>query len=427
MKYNASDYNIIIEENEDYVYLYNSFSGAFAKLEKEIYNSIASTVIDDAYPCSYFNDLQEQGFIKPVDLDEYNKIITTERYAMYEDGRSGVSFVIAPTMSCNLSCKYCFEKKYIDNSFMSDNTVDAVVDYIDARIKKEKIKRISVLWFGGEPLLAYDVIVAFSKKINSIIQKNDVTYSSSMITNGILLTEEKAEYLAKNCGLKKVQITIDGTESIYCQQKGASAEQYKAVLNNINNALNYMKVAVRFNCGKNNYPDIISAAEYIVSLCGQHKNLSFYLAKVADYGCDDSNELCFQEEFDEKVINFNQVSCSLLGREYKPTIPTRRKIFCGLFKLKNVVIDPNGELYKCEHHLGRHDKVIGNVRQGIFYSAATLKFINNDVNEKCSKCKLFPLCLGGCPAQREDLYSGEACCFSLRYLQNLLQKKIKYN
>ena len=80
------------------------------QVHSQIYNSIASTVIDDAYPCSYFNDLQEQGFIKPVDLDEYNKIITTERYAMYEDRRSGVSFVIAPTMSCNLSCKYCFEK-----------------------------------------------------------------------------------------------------------------------------------------------------------------------------------------------------------------------------------------------------------------------------------------------------------------------------
>ena len=40
-------------------------------------------------------------------------------------------------------------------------------------------------------------------------------------------------------------------------------------------------------------------------------------------------------------------------------------------------------------------------------------------------CKIFPLCVGGCPAQKQDLKEGNSCYFSLEYIKELLKNHIK--
>ena len=70
--------------------------------------------------------------------------------------------------------------------------------------------------------------------------------------------------------------------------------------------------------------------------------------------------------------------------------------------------------------MGREEKIIGNVKQGIFYTDEMIKFLNNQMYEKCKECKLFPLCIGGCPAQKQDLREGEACNLSLEYIKQIL-------
>lgn len=418
MEYIQSVYNIIVSKDRDNVYLYNSFSGALAKIENAVYSVIEKEVLDDANLYPYFNELLKQGFIKPLGLNEYNKILMTERSATYESSEDKLTFVIAPTLACNLNCVYCFENGYRNKKTMSEETLDEVIKFIEHKLRNQT-KAIHITWFGGEPLLAYNIIVEFNKKLKPIIDKA-IHYTSSMISNGILLTEEKAKYLAKNCNLQNIQITIDGSEEVYCKQKGATSQQFKQVLQNIKTAVKYCRVAVRFNCGKNNYDDIVSIADKIVGLCDETQNLNLYLAKLVDYTCLCDTSYYSQEEFDLKSIEFNKYISGLLKREYKPKIPKYRKNFCGLYKLKNLVIGPDGEFYKCEHYVGREEKIIGNVKQGIFYTDEMIKFLNNQMYEKCNECKLFPLCIGGCPAQKQDLREGEACNLSLEYIKQIL-------
>ena len=423
MKYIQSNYNIVIKQNEDNVYLYNSFSGAFAKLEKEVYSAIENAIIDDKNPCLYFDELLKQGFIKPIELNEFNKILTKERSAAYESSEEKLTFVLAPALACNLNCVYCFENGYRNKKTMSEETLDEVIKFIEAKLKNQT-KSLHITWFGGEPLLAYNIITEFNKKLKPIIADKAIHYMSSMISNGILLTEDKAMYLAENCNLQHVQITIDGTEDVYCKQKGATALQFKQVLHNIKDALKYCRVTVRFNCGKDNYDDIVTIANQIVELCGETKNLNLYLAKLVDYTCSCNASYYSQEEFDIKTIDFNKYISKLLKREYKPKIPKYRKSFCGLYKLKNLVIGPDGEFYKCEHHVGRDEKVIGNVKQGLFYTDEVVNFLSNPMYEKCKECKLFPLCIGGCPSQKQDLRDGEVCNLSLKYVKQILETYI---
>lgn len=424
MQFNYSFYDIVLKENRDFVYLYNSYSGALCKLEKEIHNHILNNVLDDNDKCKYFDDLLKQGFIKPVDLNEFNKILTMERSAIYGDSEEKLTFVIAPTLACNLSCVYCFEDGFKSNKFMSDKIVDEVVKYIEQKINKGT-KSIHITWFGGEPLLAYKTIVLFNQKLNLLISDKSINYTSSMISNGILLTEDKVKYLAEECNLKNIQITIDGTEETYCKQKKATPLQFRQVLQNIKNAIKYLKISIRFNCGKENFSEIVSVVNQILELCSDNENLNLYLARLVDYSCGCSAKFFTQEEFDLKYLEFNKFICQKKDKEFKPKLPKYRKSYCGLFKLKNLVIGPDGEFYKCEHYVGRDEKIIGNIRQGLFYTDNMLDFLSNKMYEKCKECKLFPLCVGGCPAQKQDLGEKEACSLSLEYIKNLLKTYIK--
>jgi hypothetical protein len=75
MKYCGSFYNIVIRESDTYTYLYNSYSGGIAKLERNVFDLVSNSILDDENKCDHFDALLAQGFIKPVQLDEFNHIV----------------------------------------------------------------------------------------------------------------------------------------------------------------------------------------------------------------------------------------------------------------------------------------------------------------------------------------------------------------
>ncbi len=423
MWFNYSFYNIVLKESANFVYLYNSYSGALCKLEKAIHSQILNEEIDDNIKCEYFEQLLNQGFIKPVDLNEYNRIILNERIAILSNPQNTLSYVIAPTLACNLNCDYCFESGYRNNSIVNDAKIIEIADYILSRINAE-VKTINVGWFGGEPLVAYNQILKFSNYIIPKLREKEVSFSSSMITNGVLLSKDKVKALAEQCNLKRVQITVDGTKNVYCARKHATPNQFDTLLKNIKEASNFIKISIRLNCDKNNFDDLKAVANKIIEQCDNKKNLSIYLAKLIDYmGCG-GDQFFSQDAFDNKRIDFDKYICELLGKPYEPNIYKYRKSFCGLFKLNNHVIGPNGELYKCEHHVGQAEKVIGDIKYGLNYNDTFMRFLENKPLEMCKKCKIFPICLGGCPAQKFDLPQGESCFYSEFYIKKLFDRFI---
>lgn len=423
MKYDFSKYNIVIKENADFIYLYNSYSGAFVKLEKQIYNYVSTNIVEDKNTVESFDSLLDEGIIKPINLNEFNKILLTERVAIYDQSKESVSFVIAPTFACNLRCKYCFEKNITMDATMDNKLIDDIVDYI---IKSTTIstRKLHITWFGGEPLLEYEKILQLSEKLKLKLQDTTIKFTSSIITNGVLLNKDKILTLINICNLNNMQITLDGTEKKYCEKKGASPEQYKHVLMLIAEATKYVKVSVRLNCDKKNMDDLKDVAKLLIAKAHKITNLHLYLAKLVNYSdCSEPN-LFSQTEFDVQKIEFEKYICQLLNKPYKPKLPHYRKCFCGLFKLKNIVIGPSGELYKCQHYVGLPDKVIGDIYNGIYCNDYTLNYLKNKPLDICKDCKVFPLCLGGCPSQKEILPKGESCWYSIDYIIQLLRNQI---
>lgn len=117
---------------------------------------------------------------------------------------SNISLVIAPTISCNFHCPYCFELKD-DKSTMSEEVESGIVEFIR---KHKKAESLSLTWYGGEPLLAFGKIESLWNRINKGLPNLDIR-GHSLITNGWLINDEIIKFF-KNTKLKYAQITLDG-------------------------------------------------------------------------------------------------------------------------------------------------------------------------------------------------------------------------
>jgi uncharacterized protein len=65
------------------------------------------------------------------------------------------------TEQCNFRCTYCYEN--FEKGKMSDDVIEGVIKYVEKR--GPQLKNLNVHWFGGEPLLALDVIEKLSNQM----------------------------------------------------------------------------------------------------------------------------------------------------------------------------------------------------------------------------------------------------------------------
>ena len=104
---------------------------------------------------------------------------------------------------CNLACKYCYSAHTPPNPMSIDTAmkfferINYMMDYYDK-------DTYHISYFGGEPLLNWEVIEATLPKF----QEDPRCASYVVITNGALLDSKKVQFLKKyNCG---ISLSFDG-------------------------------------------------------------------------------------------------------------------------------------------------------------------------------------------------------------------------
>lgn len=113
--------------------------------------------------------------------------------------------IIFPTEQCNFRCVYCYEDFEIGK--MPRWLVDATKVLI--KNKMPKLKYLSLGWFGGEPLLAKDILFEIAEYAQSLAKENNCKVYGDLTTNGSLLDIKTLTRLVE---LKQnsFQISIDG-------------------------------------------------------------------------------------------------------------------------------------------------------------------------------------------------------------------------
>lgn len=431
MKYKKSQYNVLISKQKDKYYLYNTYSGSLCKFSKNTYDSIKNIdTNNNPENIEHFNEILSQGFIVDKDINEFNKVLFNQYTNIFNTKPNVLSFVIAPTLKCNFKCVYCFESQSCkSNGFSEDKIEDILAFIINKAENNPNIKKISIDWFGGEPMLKYKEIVSFSKKIIEYCNQKNITYTACMLTNGFLLTKEKAQVLKEECNLTSIQIPLDGMKEKYCELKQTSPEAFDTVINNIKNIHNIINIQIRLNTNNNNYDSIKQLTKYLLIDCNLYGKIRLYIAELKYFEGYTNMEksTCLESANFAKVkIDFlNYIKNELQLKNFKFMYNKPKLLSCGLCKTQNFVIGPEGELYRCEHHVGHPENIIGDIKNERYYTDAEMDFFLPHCPAKCKKCKFYPTCLCGCKSNQILNGINKEFCFGIKYeLKNSLKQKV---
>ena len=385
-----SRYTIKIKEDDKKVILWHSFNGAIIDLEKEVFEKLVNKTFDNSVP--YFEDLEKCGFVVNKNVDEFALVKQKEDEKIAKDS-SKISVIIAPSLKCNYKCVYCFEANKEKQLIMDEQTANDVVAYIKRISQANSVKYISITWFGGEPMVCYDIICKIGEQVKQYAAEKNIHFISRMITNGSLLDKQKLDNLINKANLSYIQITVDGLEEVYVKQKGTTKEMFKRVINNICDFCDKVKINIRLNVCKENYDDAKAVAYYLLKEKNLANKITIHFAEIKNYNKDNNYHYYTIDEATQVRHNFyEELSNEALVPKSKYGIIGFDPLFCG-FKIRDhIVIGPKGEFYKCEHHIGEYSKIVGNVKTGIVDNEALKSFYHPKYNPICEKCNLYPIC-----------------------------------
>ena len=351
------------------------------------------------------------------DLNVYLADVLKNRY-----NSSDMALTILPTRGCNFGCIYCYEQDR-PNVLMNEQTEKAIVKFV---CSNSNLKRLSVVWYGGEPLLNFDSMVRLTKMFKQL----NIEYSAKIVSNGYLLTKEKAN-LMKDLAIRNIQITFDGSEEIHNQRRFLlGGPTYRKIMDNLKYLLSINKeitIDIRTNIDRRNKDDYNKFYQDFKSEIND-KRVTMYPGFVSDLLSSE----CVSPEFNISEGGYKaQFILDIFdkyGIEIKSFLPKYRRHSCVASKYFAFVIGPEGELYKCWRMVGNQKETIGNVNDGSLDMVKFSKYLigaDYTLDSKCLQCEFITLCGGGCPLVRMrnkyEKISLNHCCPEKTHMEQLME------
>jgi uncharacterized protein len=138
--------------------------------------------------------------------------------------------LILPTEKCNFRCSYCYEDFALGR--MTPDVMDGIISLVKSR--KDTLDQLDIDWFGGEPLLARDIIFNIAKTLMEVCELNHIGYRSTITTNGYFLNESVTSELLRY-GISNFQVSLDGPQEVHNAQRPTASGQptFSVIANNI--------------------------------------------------------------------------------------------------------------------------------------------------------------------------------------------------
>lgn len=464
-KYMISNKYIPVSHKQMF-YIYDCMNKWLYPCSKSIYEAFVvngERLLQDKNICphNYKGHNELSNFINM--LQAANKKFRKQSYLYPEVNRQDVleklantsSMTLEITEACNLHCVYCcYGDLYRNTQKHVKESKESILYYLNTLLelrKKNSVKTgFRISFYGGEPLLRFDIIKECVCLSHSSLPNTDISFG--MTTNGLLI-DRYMDYLVENDF--HLLISLDGNEenNKYRIHKNGK-HSFPQVVKNINMLYNKHKDFFNKNVlfstvlhGKNN---CIEAVEYFsrwnkipifsqVSPSGVKKN-SIKFKEVGRLHAYTEKEIAeFREKHpqvsdtlfptaDGKVCGWGKDSASSMG-DFNEIINEEKYLFpwqsCFLFSNK-VFVTVDGSLFLCEKSSRKY--IFGKVKKtGL---AIYLKRINKyyqDINElynsRCSHCYKSISCESCFFNDDETICSG-ACFCSRRQAIDSFQQMI---
>lgn len=413
-------------------HIYNSSNGSLFEVDKEVWvflktNQQKSKRFTSKSILKFkdFNVLIQNHSVlhDNTNEDQLNKFI----FNTLRTTKSSLNLTICPTMDCNLNCKYCFEKK--SKIFLNEERIESLLKWTENRLLKDKSKVLDITWYGGEPLLKYQIIRKVSKSLKAICDKHKIKFSISLITNGVLLNNKIVNEL-KSYNLRFVQITLDGDKDYhdisrsYKNSKKSTFDIIYPTFKRIIQKQCSIKLAIRINVGLENKTSVEKLIKKMENDgLNKYENLIIGLGHLRPYKNSkiSINRCLSTYNFSNYSLEFNR---TLLQKKFKISVMPGYNL-CVAKSYNSYVISPDNLLYKCWEVVGDKKYSIGSIEKGLDIEKLILWLNENAYDkaesyENCKNCLIFPYCFGGCPAYKiyEDAVMDKKYdfgCFQWRY------------
>ena len=417
-----SRYNFL-RRYDDATIFFNATTCALAVVDENflrVLDDVNNNSYDEKnYDTQLIADMKSSGCLIDDDVDELERLEFYRNLAKYDTTNFGLT--IAPTLDCNFRCKYCFETH--PKGKMTSETQAALIKFVESRL--ERAKNFSVTWYGGEPLLAKEIIYSLSEKFLELCKQFSVEYDAFIITNASLLEDSDVE-LFKKYKISGAQITIDGVKEIHDRRRRAVTGEttFDKLIDRVNVLLNEnLSVIVRINIDKENIGRVDELLDILAERIDKREELKIDFGQVSPFTdiCKSIESDCYNNaQFADIMLPLYE---KVLTRGFTVNkmivYPAPRVNFCCVDYVNSFVVDNRGELYRCWNHVGNLKMSSGNVSNGdnLTLEKNYLSWIqwNPIRHQKCRECACLPLCMGGCPDAMRNSDDRQPICGTVKY------------
>lgn len=401
-------HNILLDVNSGAIHLLDDMSCAFITRLME-YDGNLERVIQEltgTYPADELHDIA--GEI--TEAWQQGALFSQEDLPLLElSGLHVKALCLNVAHACNMKCRYCFASQGdfgMEAGIMSLETGKRALDYLMEH--SGPIRNLEVDFFGGEPLLAADMLkqlVAYGRELEKQWDKH---INFTLTTNALLINDEIIEFVqAENMS---VILSLDGRREVNDRHR---------ILNN--GAGTYDLILPKIRQMVQSKPK-----SYYIRGTFTKKNLDFSedLRHIAELGFEaislepavgeDNGYSIQQEDLGQVLTEYERLTDLLYeykrtGREIdffhfnldmqKGPCLAKRLSGCGA-GMEYLVVTPNGDIYPCHQFVGEKEFLLGNIFDGQLNEKMRHDFAHNQLQnkEECRNCWARYFCGGGCHA-----------------------------
>lgn len=304
------------------------------------------------------------------------------------------------TDRCNLRCSYCYLPHIRED--MSLETGMAAIDATFRSAEIHQFEKVKFKYAGGEPLIRYETVLALHKYALNEGQRLRINVEGVLLSNGTLLTKEKAEEI-HNLGMR-LMISLDGLGHSHDAQRpyAGGHESFMDVERGINLALSAgITPNISITVSSKNADKLAELVDWVLKhdlpfslnfyreneLSVADKDLSFIDQKIID-GMKKAYK-AIEEKLPEKSLLASIVDRANLSSPHQMT--------CGVGN-NYMVFDCNGQVSKCQMLMKNFitDLTVADPLGEIQKDKKGIQNLSVEEKEGCKTCEWKYWCTGGC-------------------------------
>lgn len=313
--------------------------------------------------------------------------------------------------TCNLNCSYCFAsqgKYHGERALMSFEVGKRALDFL---IENSGSRRnLEVDFFGGEPLMNFDVVKRLVEYARSIEKEKNKNFRFTLTTNGVLVDDDVIDFA--NREMSNVVLSLDGRREVHDRYRVDYAGN-----GSWDKIVPKFQKFVAARGGKNYYmrgtfthanPDFLEDIKVMLDLGFSELSMEPVVAAEGDPAAlteedkavvldqyEKLAELMLRRDKEGKPFTFYHYMIDLKGG---PCI-YKRISGCGS-GTEYMAVTPWGDLYPCHQFVGDGKFKLGDIWNGVSNTEIQNEFASCNVyaREECRDCWAKLYCSGGCAA-----------------------------